>query len=60
MSEAISKRYFRLLVAGETAACIKIEKEHGLYGLPPEMVHCELQRLDKLDPMGDAIRENAK
>jgi hypothetical protein len=35
------------MIAGHTHRCIAIEKEHGLFGWPPEIVSVGLKAIDE-------------
>lgn len=41
--EADSQRYTKAMLDGNTAICIAIEEDYGLYGLPPQQVQEGLQ-----------------
>lgn len=40
-------QYSRAMIAGQTHVCIAIEKRHGLFGWPPDIVSIALKAIDE-------------
>ena len=51
----VAEQYVNAMNRGDLNACIRIEKEHGLYGYPPELVSIGLAAHDEGRDPGDAI-----
>lgn len=45
--ETESAKYARAMVAGADRTCAAIERVHGLYGYPPELVSVGLRAFDE-------------
>jgi hypothetical protein len=43
---SLLQQYMRAMLSGNTNACIRIEQDHNLFGLPPEMVSTALKAID--------------
>lgn len=43
---SLLQQYMRALSTGNVDALIRIEQDHGLFGLPPEMVSTALNAID--------------
>lgn len=48
----LARQYANAMSAGNTGACIRLEKENGLFGYPPELVSVGLRAIDQYrDPI---------
>ena len=50
-----SAKYMRAMIAGADRTCSAIERVHGLYGYPPEIVSVGLKAFDEGRDVGAAV-----